>query len=416
MNDEIIDERIRTRLQEIVSHDVPDAAAPRTSGNGRRRVVPAALVVAACLIVIAGSILLVRNDSDGQVVHSPVPATSTSAVPTASVTTAKGLANFPLEPRWNVALVAVPDGFIIWGGGREAQNMGLPPLVPDRAEYADGARYRASTDTWTKIPPAPVTVELRLVGGRPSFGAWVADTLYVARGKQAAAWDPTTGEWRRLPDLAANVEGLVAVNDEIIAIGPDTELAASAATTWTALPPRPAVGPHLGLDVVAGGDTVYVVPDQKVGGGNAPIAAFSTTSRTWHELPIPPIATGALDAGWDGSGLVVVNRATQNASTDHPSSARESARYDPDTNGWTGLDDLPVPLLPIGHVHLTGTADRFVASTSAGSAALVGKSWKFQPTPAHALASVASDGVIYTLTLRPIGDEPSPTHNVIVAS
>ncbi|HET8929085.1 MAG TPA: hypothetical protein VFN21_00365, partial [Acidimicrobiales bacterium] len=344
MNDEIIDDRIRSRLQEITSHDVPDVAAPRASGDGRRRGLTAALVVAACLIVIAGLALVVRNDREGQVVNSLGPLPTTTDAPTASVTTVKGLANFPLEARNNVAFVAVPDGFIVWGGGRETRYLGLTQAEPDGEEYADGARYRASTDTWTIIPPAPVTVDVRLVGGKPSFGVWSASSLYVARGDEAARWDPSTNAWHRLPELAADVQGLAAVNGEVLAIGPDVVLTAPDARSWTALPTRPPIGDHLGLQVLVGDGVVYVVPYQKMYGDRSPIVAYSPRSRTWRDLPAPPIDTGTLDAGWDGSGLIIVNFTTLDASTDRPRTARQAARYDPTTDTWTKLDDLPEPL------------------------------------------------------------------------
>lgn len=423
MNNDAIDEMIRDRLRAAVSHDLPDLAAPRTPSPARttrRRPVIAATLAVGALVVISAVVLLVRNDSRDHVVR-PLGASTTATGSTATSrpttqTGPHGLADFPLQPRWSAALVAVPDGFIIWGGGREAQNMGLAPLVPDRAEYADGARYRASTDTWTTIPPAPVTLELRLVGGKQSFGAWAADTLYVARGTQAARWNPATREWHRLPDLAAPVEGLVAVDGQVIAIGPDVALTSPDSTTWTALPARPPIGDHIGLHVIVGGDDVYVVPSTKVDAARSPIIVYSTSTRTWRELPTPPIDSAGLDAGWDGAHLIIVNATTEGAPGARPRSAAQTARFDPATGRWTRLGNLPEPMSSPQSRYLAGTGGRFVATSSSGSAVLVGTTWKFQSVPAHALASVESEGVIYTLTLPPIGDTPTPTHNVVVAN
>jgi hypothetical protein len=115
------------------------------------------------------------------------------------------------------------------------------------------------------------------------------------------------------------------------------------------------------------------------------------------------------------SNLVIVNWTTLDSDSDHPRSARQSARFDPATGTWTPLGDLPAPLVSKGNVDLLGTIDYFVATSSAGSAVVDGTTWRSQPTPEHATASVMSEGVISTLTLQPIGGDASPTRNVIVS-
>lgn len=398
MNDDAVDELIRDRLREIVHDEVPDVVAPGSQAIAAphsRSALNVAVVVGLSLVAIAGLGLLWRNDHRTQQTRTVgAPSTTVGSRAVTSLPTTRGLANFPLATRWSPALVATPDGFIVWGGSRDANNMGSPVTGtgPDIAQYSDGARYLASDQTWTMIPAGPISTGLKVAGSSPSLAVWSAGTLYVSRGTQAAAWDSATRQWRQLPSLSKPVEALAAVKGEVIAIGPDVALKTPAATTWFPILGRYTTVPHLGLEAVVHGDTVYVVPSTAVYSSSTPIVAYSATDRTWMDLPTSPIDSTVLTGGWDGSGLVVVN------------AAGHAARYLPRSNAWTALADLPKPMTISQSRWLAGSATHFMAFSHAGSATLAGNSWVSETSPKGAVGAVESNGAIYVLTLDSKGN------------
>lgn len=182
---------------------------------------------------------------------------------------------------------------LTWGGGCCGENS------------AEGAAYTPATDTWQKLPPAPLA-------GRHAPMAWTGKELVIAGGfttegryfADAAAYNPSTRTWRQLP--------------------PMPEPRARATATWD-------------------GREVLVV------GGSAPPnnvrpyvrlytdgVAYNPATNRWRHLPAMG-DTGRIShtAVWTGSQLLVWGGQTSRA--DAWVTAPHGVAYDPATNRWSAL-------------------------------------------------------------------------------
>lgn len=104
------------------------------------------------------------------------------------------------DDRAGVAYAWTGDRFIVWGGTSG---------YAEPKNYANGAAYDPKTNTWTKIAAAPLSARLH-----PSF-AWTGSELLVWGGQgdivegdgfshpkylvDGAAYDPSSDSWRKLP-------------------------------------------------------------------------------------------------------------------------------------------------------------------------------------------------------------------------
>lgn len=116
-----------------------------------------------------------------------------------STDTWRPIARSPLSDRARPVTVENGSKVVVWGGCRlegtqcDEVNAGL---------LGDGAVYDVATDTWTALPPGPLTPAVHAVG------AWTGDEVVItvtepgfgAVGARTAAWSPATGAWRVLPD------------------------------------------------------------------------------------------------------------------------------------------------------------------------------------------------------------------------
>jgi hypothetical protein len=240
-----------------------------------------------------------------------------------------------------------------------------PPTVPDRylvwtgeelISWSSGQAYDPARDRWRSIPPAPVTAapETRAV--------WTGRELVVLGAiaecppnadcstlpNAAAAYDPKTDTWRRLPDLPRAPEGGVSVAWNGVAVvvawatccGGATFAYSPEADTWReiAAPPpevangeiartgRGLVGVGMGSGLWIGAfqlrdgwrpivekrPVVYVcqVRATVVPGGEfvtcpQPALYLDLQKRVWHSLPQPPVLVGA--TVWTGRELLALS-------------------------------------------------------------------------------------------------------------
>lgn len=138
----------------------------------------------------------------------------------------------PIPPRRDPAAVAFDDSVLIWGGS------------DSNGPRSDGAIYQVDEERWRQLPPAP------LPPGVPLVAAHTGDEIVVfgqqnrlgadedlARG---AAFDPSTGEWRALPDApaAVNSGNGVWTGSELVVLGSrlDTSNAGSGPTAMAYSP------------------------------------------------------------------------------------------------------------------------------------------------------------------------------------
>jgi N-acetylneuraminic acid mutarotase len=145
--------------------------------------------------------------------------------------------------------------------------------------------YDISAERWRVRPPVTT---LRQHLGAAAFGGKV----YVIGGRThgldtnlgvVERLNPTTGRWRKLPDLPTARGGLAATatgNGYVVAVGgespsgtnPEAEAFEVSSGRWLSLAPLPT--PRHGLAVVALGNVVYVI-----GGGPEPGLTYSDANE-----------------------------------------------------------------------------------------------------------------------------------------
>ena len=168
-----------------------------------------------------------------------------------------------------------------------------------------GASYTPATNTWRDLPAAPLQPR------RGAMGAWTGKELVVACGeggippgplttfRDAAAYNPATRTWRKLPPMPVRRWDGTAVWDgtEVLFIG-----------TY-----RPGRLPS------AGG------------------LAYNPATNRWRQLPAMPFARDGFAAVWTSRQLLVWGGLT-GAGVPPP----HGEAYNPATNRWTALPGSPL--------------------------------------------------------------------------
>ena len=172
-----------------------------------------------------------------------------------------------------------------------------------------GAAYALDSDSWRRLPRAPVAA------ARGSTGAWTGRELMVVSGARAAAYQPGTDSWRRLPSLPEPRPGAKAVWDEnevLVVTGDDApELGFGYdpdANRWRTLAPMGSGRSHSAVVwsgselLLWGGLTGFpgalAIPPHGL--------AYDPTADAWSPLPQAPLAGRPDPAGaWTGHSFIV---------------------------------------------------------------------------------------------------------------
>jgi hypothetical protein len=206
------------------------------------------------------------------------------------------------------------------------------------------AAYNPVTRAWRRLPRPPKTESYCR-----RDAAWTGRELLVW-GCGQLAYDPAAG-WRRLPKAPTGEGIAVWTGHELIGWGGgccgDAWGGGSAynpATgTWRALASSPLVHEQRPIGAWTGRELILVVRGiQAVDGKPAPAsfaraAAYDPATDTWRRLPAPPLAgvRSGHAAVWDGRDLIVLGAGA---------SARTVLAYRPSTNRWRLLALLPSPV------------------------------------------------------------------------
>ena len=206
-----------------------------------------------------------------------------------------------------------------------------------------GSGHASPTRKTTSAPAAPAPTGAQ--------GAWrhIAEPPIPPAGGMAAAW---TGHqlvvWGGGPSGAGNW----AASSDGAAYDPVTD-------TWAVLPPAPVPG-RLGASAVWSGREVLFW-----GGQTGPTAiaadgtAYDPAAGRWRTLPPAPIGGRAQhQAVWTGTEMVVWGGYGTCCPTDAAVHDPAAAAYDPATNRWRRLADVPAPWSGPG-----GPAVSFTAGT-----------------------------------------------------
>jgi N-acetylneuraminic acid mutarotase len=208
------------------------------------------------------------------------------------------------------------------------------------------AAYNPATKTWRRLPSPPAWAD----GVYGYTAVWTGKEMLVWGQGVAAAFNPQTTTWRRLPrppmDGAATV---VWTGREMIGwgggcCGDAWSFGAAynpATNTWRKLPVSPLHGDQHPVGAWTGREFILLV------GGNNPVndkpwpaqfataAAYNPTTDTWRRVaPMPATRDGAT-AVWDGRDVLVVGGANQRYV--HQQLMRTGFAYNPVTNRWRSL-------------------------------------------------------------------------------
>jgi hypothetical protein len=200
----------------------------------------------------------------------------------------------PIESRSHPAAIWNGHEVLVWGG---LSATGIP--------FADGAAYDPAADRWRPMAPSPLNARVPLVaawtgrevlvaGARPGAGR----ARWSTGGTDAAAYDPATDRWRRLPTMPVSL--------------------AEAVAAWT------------GSDLIVYGGLATPPGGIDPAGGSrrARGAAYDPVRNRWRLLPVAPLTSPFLTAAWTGRKFVAWD------------DARRAASFDPRSDRWGSVGGL----------------------------------------------------------------------------
>jgi hypothetical protein len=283
----------------------------------------------------------------------------------------------PISARTQMGWVWTGSSLVVFGGYGSVDSNGTV------ATLADGAIYTPSTNSWRKLPAAPLTPrfnpelvwtgkEVLVIGGDPADET--GDGPGYAAGE--AAYDPSSNRWRKLPAMPSTagheVRHLRAIvtdrgiyvgqlwqhvttdgNTTDIGAGVDFVVYDPANNTWTKRETSAATSGDQppGLDgVTVAGDQLLVLPGQGWHGDDSTWPAMmgghgyrlNLASGTWTAMPTGPIDSTDPLGVWTGSALLEYTGTIGSSIDGGPTTgAGESAVWGPMTDTWTALPTAP---------------------------------------------------------------------------
>lgn len=312
---------------------------PPTSGPRQPMGRAAVVVAAAMILAIAGVVVVaVLSTTEPSPVETSAPTVSGATGPSTSTT-----APATRSLRTNAVVVVADDRLLVWGG--EAGDN-------DVSARADGFMVDVASREQRTIPAAPIDPR------SSATGVWTGSELIVCCGsgqldgypfdtRSAAAWNPSTGEWRT---LARPPEGIAR---------------SFAASVWT-------------------GDSMLVVAS----GGRPAAARYDPSRDEWTDVPAPPLRGRAPDAVWTGDEVVVWD-SVHGSGVRPPDGAVADRgwRWSPGDDDWQALPDLPEGhRTELGSMVWSGTEVFVWGRSTEHEGRAVGATWRpdddgWQPVP-----------------------------------
>jgi N-acetylneuraminic acid mutarotase len=196
----------------------------------------------------------------------------------------------PISGRSAAAATWTGARFVVWGGYG----------APGGRVFGDGAVFDLASRSWTKTSAAPISARM------PAAWAWTGkefliwgDASRAANSRDGAAYNPATNAWRRLPPspLAPNQTSVALVAGEMIVYGSHLDNGNHATTPhaqgmayspltnrWRALAPFPLSPQASAVSVIEGSVVAW---DYSL---NA--AMYDPRSNRWTRLPNLPLRAG----------------------------------------------------------------------------------------------------------------------------
>jgi Galactose oxidase, central domain len=229
----------------------------------------------------------------------------------------------------------------------------------------------AAPGSWAKLPAAPITT-----GVDQPVSVWtgremiIHGTQFLSGGRSQVvtfAYRPAAGTWVRLADgppqaTVQSADVAVWTGSRMLVLGLTNGSYNPAANTWskTARPLGPlsaAVTGWTGRQFLAWGGTCC-------DGNSRDGMAYNPAANTWRMLPAAPLQSRAdAEGAWTGRELIVAGGRVVPSG---PQTFRDAAAYNPATNRWRKLAQMPSTLSSIpGPALWDGREVLFLSGTSA---------------------------------------------------
>lgn len=351
------------------------ATAARDRSSLRWATIAASLLVVGALATVA---FLGARSSDPAIIDG-APATATTV--TAASTDPKWTSTPapPIVPRSGYVSVQTDSGWFVWGGWTRPTGEG------SEQSANDGAYYDGVSDTWTKLPAAPISNDFQA-----AYGVWTGTEVIVvvAYGEpQLAAFDPATLQWRQIP-VSAELRAAWPKQDDYFARGshrfaagklvmffpntvtngPAMLLLDPANGDWSTATPPPMTSDDLIIGVAASSDRFFIAgagqrnSDSACSGVSTPLFTYDIAAGSWNTSFLPNGNWQPAFIAWTGAGLLAAGGQTCGSGI----VTRTTSIYDPVNSSWSDLadmtDDLPYtigePQLSEGRVVVVGESGR----------------------------------------------------------
>lgn len=266
------------------------------------------------------------------------------------------LAPIATGPVQETAVVALGERIYVLGG-----------IHGSRGTVADVLVYDIASDSWSEAAPLPTP--LHHVNAAAHDGSiYVLGALRANFSAVGSSWvyRPDDDAWTPLAPMPAGTErgsAAVAVQDGrvVIAGGQDGAVSSDLVSAYDPLadaweqdyPALPQPSNHLvGASV---GDVVFAIGGRAGGIGDVfdRVHALAPGAEAWESRAPLPTARGGMAAGVIGDRVVVVGG---EGNADAASGVFPQVEvYDPASDSWEALEDMPAPRHGMGAVGVTGT-------------------------------------------------------------
>ncbi len=245
--------------------------------------------------------------------------------------------------------------------------------------------YDPANDSWTQLAPLPEPAHHMMVTGYNG-------KVYVFGGGPDLSWratasvlvyDPATAAWKKaelMPERRMSGEAVLLGNFIYLVGGTGGTTALlrydPAEDAWAVLPGPSQPREHVAA--VAFNDELWVIGGRWGGtGALATVEIFSPASGSWRDGPEMNEARSGFGAAAVGDRIVVAGGEILGA---RPWTALAGAEvYDPDTDAWTLLPELPAGIHGMPIVGFEGTAFVLGGSDRAGGIDNRGRVLKYDP-------------------------------------
>jgi N-acetylneuraminic acid mutarotase len=271
----------------------------------------------------------------------------------------------PLAPRLSATVVWTGSQLVVWGG--------VVNTAGHVAPVADGAVWDAATGAWHAMAPSPLSAREAAAGtwdGHDVF-IWGGDNASehpasYRMSADGALYDPEANTWRVLPGSPLSARSraeAIWTGPEVLVIGggeldapvslPPADLTAAAyvpsSGQWRSLPTVPAAsaGTPVGLSPAWTGQRLFVWVTSEVVRRSANevsmnvrhvAASWAPGKTSWRRLPGPPVPTYGATVTWTGTDLVFSGGTScLPLMFCPPEMLRPLPAYDPATGRWASL-------------------------------------------------------------------------------